>query len=1730
MDAGLREQRAQARVRRRAERLEAREKRTRSVRKSEEFDNPGGNPFNSRTPSGVKNHYGYISRKARKEILDEAKEADKNTGKVSTSTQLPDMSIEAINSRIKKEKEAKEKKEHAAEFVGKINERESINNYQVPSQYAKTPTGTMAENAARDKRMDATARHEVRREGAMTDDTLSEEERLAARRESLDTLNSELEDATAEKLQEQAVYDPSKVVTPETDEQRETRERAFKDRFAEGAAKISERFAGDDNKVVDTSDNAVVTEGPMGEGEVDENALYAKEMEQTKYNIMRDNAGKFLRSFAQAGVDNLDKVNTAGWDMAGNMVKAMFTRPEALSSASRVIGSAMSMNEAVGKMAEDTSKRYGIAVQADPELIKDTIKYKAYKRAKEADGQVMGNAMRVLDNSLKSMGVQDITQLDSTQLGDYSDILTGEMERIRDVLNADAKVRQTARGAGLREEMKGLIDDVKNYIGHDKSSYIDPNWNGKLSGEDRALLTKTYNVLVDHMKELTKQSSVLSREEKARIAEARTKQKEKRKEQYKVSPVGWALEAISPGFTMDVNSNTGLPTRVEDWGRLERHIASELAAAEQSGNFTRPREDYEKALAYIKDARDKTYKARHWDTVKLYESSPIGWALEVAFPSFKTPIDEATGLPARLSDYGKLSTTIRAMMLQDKQSGKYGLTPQEYQDALDMLDRSREAILEQRATSKVQSFGTLAEDLVRQVPIAARGIVNAAKTGRWTNGVDASLRFLDEKINLIKADPKNAGGRYLNDPEYKVAYCMYNSALLSKQVTQLMDGIMPIMVDQQMEGTDEEKKAAKAQQDQDLLRLSQIMYEMRDVFPVDAAAAQKVDLVAPNGQDAEFKLRKIHEEMGHISDRYKAMSTEDDSTAKVKDPKNINDEVDDTEAGGASDATESDDDGFSTEALSKLFTFVDDGGKTALLNSGVAKLNLMVFMNKRGIKITPAAAGKIVDEIYQDLAINIESINGEEEEEVKGPEIAITPGGTEIHNGGGEEQEQSYAVIPPQGHDQQSLKSFGDTIKNFKKMSPDEKKKNIKGISEQLENLLGAEYQKYFLLDENGYLQIKDKGTNAGKIVTLIPVNDVNAAIRDKGFKSSPFSGILWKQTEPKGRKEESVGADNKAWDDYLKNHNISNYVEDTDGITRLKHDALSSKAFLNDMMGVINLLGSGTNRQKSFRNGLYNAGISTAAIPDEFIKDFIEKLIKKNIEVDADRYLAMPDIVDSDFLNKWNDDDELGDLIKGYSSDDWSDPRISGLREDLMHSIFGDKNSDDYRSYLDKIKKGAPVQADSKLKGLFAKAYVDRMLDRYISGIDPEKGNMQAELGDRLDDAFRLWGDYIRSGTTSKKTWDDLKKDYSKYSKELSVPFALSKYITSSGESLTSDNPEYADRYGAYDSALRKYLDTIPAAPSEVTEEEDTTKPPEEDEQRIDEESNSGGEKYNEDSNSGTDDDSDEGPYSQEEIDSIKDLVDRYVDSASNSLNVDLHMILKRIDMSRPGFTDKLSIYGKAALLGAVKEEGLNPQQEDDVDDLISIVNSIDQESFKKPSERKLEAKPWSSLRRVSKKPYVPPVKGPATTEEYVEEWIEKYKDANPATDANKQLIDSMLDKISADASLTYDKLSPYERYVMRGALEKWGVSQAKRGDSKHVVTSLSNVAIREIKKMLEFANKLQSEASVNSQDSNFKERLKEIMVPEDEIEQTFNEASNIDEGKTDQTHTGLNIRDSDY
>ena len=842
MDRGLRERRAQIRAQKRAERLEAREKRTRSVRKADLDEDPA---FFSYTPEGVtkkKESRRMAFEKGRNVLLTEfdadsaASGRSSSSGRTSSSIK-PDMdlSLNAVKRRVDAEKKAQADAEEKAQKMNAISNRKyGYQNYDA-NQPVYNPDLTMEENLREqaNKKMTDEFKQNSKRYGyEFAQETLNKDRESLENRVNLDKID---EDAQKEYLQERA----DQVAQEKADAERialEDQEKADAERAAKEAQEAKFR--------------------KEEKARADEEA-YAKEMEQTKYNIMRDNAGKFLRSFAQAGVDDLDRVNTAGWDMAGNMVKAMFTRPEALSSASRVIGSAMSMNEAVGRMAEDTSKRYGIAVQADPELIKDTIKYKAYKRAKDIDGKVMGNAMKALDDSLRSLGVEDVSQLDESQLASYRNNVEGEMERIRGLLQTDQKVRTEAREGGLLAEIKDGFEGLRGDFRKNKYNYNRPDWNGRLHSDDRTMLMRTYDVLTDHVKELDKHANQLSKEEKARVMEARRLDKERRMRAYDTSPIGFVLKELSPDFRLEVGQD-GLPRNLRDYSKVENMIArmeadDRAAYGDDDALWRHTAAEYKAARDLMEKSRDDIFKTKNADSIAAYDASPYKWALHVAFPNYTVAIDPNTGLPSDYDRIKDVENTIRNLMTRDQYAMKNGAKPErsmkEYQDALDSISGYKRQVKEKQATSQVQHMGPFMESVARAVPNSAQSIIYASNDGIWGSHASAVNKYAHQEMVKRWNFLKSAGKDPTTDYEYVAAYCLYQNTLLSTKVTKLggrISAIPPRVL--------REKGISKEESDRDISSLYAMMNVFSKYHPVDNRAAHNINWKQAKAVEDQFEM------------------------------------------------------------------------------------------------------------------------------------------------------------------------------------------------------------------------------------------------------------------------------------------------------------------------------------------------------------------------------------------------------------------------------------------------------------------------------------------------------------------------------------------------------------------------------------------------------------------------------------------------------------------------------------------------------------------------------------------------------------------------------------------------------------------------------------------------------------------------------------------------------------
>jgi hypothetical protein len=952
MDRGLRERRAQIRAQKRAERLKAREGRSRSVRKADPDEDSEIPLSGSGKILGKGAGKSPTSTSGTNNTVSGAISAGKEVGGKDESPILGTTKHRADNSYISRTTD----EDNYREALGHTREADTTNSNRqklltsigrtsaFEDSSGKVPEENPIESAEStvDNDTDYVYDHNM----TMAENVINMEKQ-SADKEFKDNLNNGMP------LEEAAT-----IYNDRVDAARKRTE----------GGSVSDGVQDDLNAGIDTNTNTVT--------DTTSDDAYAKEMEQTKYNIMRDNAGKFLRSFAQAGVDNMDKINTAGWDAAGNMVKAMFTQPHAMSTASRIIGSAMTMTDTIGKMADETSKRFGIAVEADPKLIKDTLRYRAYERAKKDDGHVMGNAMRVMDNTLRSMGVQDITQLDSAQLMDYRDVLTDEMSRLRNLLEADNKVRQGDRSAGLRREMSGMLKDADALIRPGRHSYDNPGWDGRLRGDDRNLLMRTYNVLTDHMKELDKQSSVLSREEKARMAEDRAKVKAEHKKQYETSPFGYAMKIVSPGYGIALDSS-GMPRDPRYWSKLENQIARMMDEDRATGNWRRSEAEYRKDLDYIKKARREIFETKNERSIKAYSKSPLGWALEKAFPSYKVPIDPATGIPTDYDKIGFLERTIKTIA-QDKPHLR-----RKCQAALDDLKAHKDNIRSMKARQITASFGADAEYLEGYIPNIGKDLLMAQNTGIWGGSANKAEKLLQDKLTRLGKKLKAEGKDPRQDKEYKATYCMYKSAIFSEKFAKRAGMIAPTLDTQLIRAG-----INPIHRNRDLEFITRTQRYLRKYFPVSFNEASAVDL-----DYSDRVATNVDAFLDSLDSKYKAISKSNPTSTKTSknpvvtpiniQPKSQKEDMDAPNEEGEAHNPDLDAGGESSDDSDKgrVYSSLDDTVKSLMNNSKLRKYSAKLrkgYSNLMNGSEQESAFGEfnsVYDEMFNEISTILDSKN-----------------------------------------------------------------------------------------------------------------------------------------------------------------------------------------------------------------------------------------------------------------------------------------------------------------------------------------------------------------------------------------------------------------------------------------------------------------------------------------------------------------------------------------------------------------------------------------------------------------------------------------------------------------------------------------------------------------------------------------------------------------------------------
>lgn len=255
-----------------------------------------------------------------------------------------------------------------------------------------------------------------------------------------------------------------------------------------------------------------------------------------------------LTGVAQAAAEMGGQMVSKGWDLASDIVRMTFTQPHAMSSTSRMIGTAMGSLEMAGDFADRAAQKYGINLQQDPELMKDTIKYKLYKREAQQANGVVGNTFRAIAGSLDKMGVQDISQMTPDQLSQHV--------------------------ADMRQEAARL----NNIIAQDKANTQFGKRQNRLSSQDRALVYAQAKHLQSYLDQLSRQGATMAADQRAMARQQRQASRQQRLQAQstlangQANPYQQILQWADPNANWEIDGNTGMPTRTGAYNDMLRTL------------------------------------------------------------------------------------------------------------------------------------------------------------------------------------------------------------------------------------------------------------------------------------------------------------------------------------------------------------------------------------------------------------------------------------------------------------------------------------------------------------------------------------------------------------------------------------------------------------------------------------------------------------------------------------------------------------------------------------------------------------------------------------------------------------------------------------------------------------------------------------------------------------------------------------------------------------------------------------------------------------------------------------------------------------------------------------------------------------------------------------------------------------------------------------------------------
>ena len=324
-------------------------------------------------------------------------------------------------------------------------------------------------------------------------------------------------------------------------------------------------------------------------------------------DIYRRHAEKFLKAAGETAVENWGEGVSRGWDMAQNIVKMTLTHPSAMSSSSRLIGTALTGLQTASDFADKAAARYGMAADADPELVKDTLRYRLYRRDAKAGENVVGNTFRTISDSLARNG-GDMADMSPSQLSAHMRDMQGEKDRLV---------------AALQEP--------------------------DLKPSDRRLLMGQAQHLQSYMTGIAKQAKSLQAQQNEANRYARAQDLDRRKVAYDTLPSGdpnpWSLvlHEASPKFNLEIDPQTGAPKTREGMNAVAKTIEGMIGRIEADAAM----DPNTKAayIAHLHGLLKQAYSTKErWDeTSARTKASDFGSVMQ----------DLAARFPALANDNGK---------------------------------------------------------------------------------------------------------------------------------------------------------------------------------------------------------------------------------------------------------------------------------------------------------------------------------------------------------------------------------------------------------------------------------------------------------------------------------------------------------------------------------------------------------------------------------------------------------------------------------------------------------------------------------------------------------------------------------------------------------------------------------------------------------------------------------------------------------------------------------------------------------------------------------------------------------------------------------------------------------------------------------------------------------------------------------------------------------------------